>query len=62
MLDNSVMFKIILMFLTVSCLGESCSSIDDCKGGEPNVACTEGICQCADGYTGTDEGQCVSRK
>lgn len=42
----------------MSCLGESCTSVDDCKGSLPSVECINGTCQCAVGYTGTDLGQC----
>lgn len=46
----------------VSCLGELCSSIADCKGSSPEVECFGGICQCAEDYSGTDEGQCIKCK
>ena len=44
---------------SVSCLGESCTDVDDCKGTAPSVNCIGGTCKCAVGYSATNEGVCL---
>ena len=44
---------------SVSCLGESCTDVDDCKGTAPSVNCIGGTCKCAVGYSATIEGVCL---
>lgn len=47
---------------SVSCLGEACDTVDDCKGNSPEVDCIIGICVCAANYIATNDGQCIARK
>ena len=47
--------------MTVSCLGEPCDSVNDCKGNPPGVIC-DGVCQCSPEYVPSQEGLCLERK